>query len=80
MNKYVVMYNSIDYGNNLMYDYEVIEGKTPKEALKNRFNKEFKRLTGDDGRYAEVILVKGDFRDNTVYHKGRYQQLCYGRI
>ena len=75
MNKYVVTYNSTK---NLLDDYQVIEGKTPKEALKNAFNKEYKRLTGDAGRYATIILVKGDLKNNIIHYSGRYQMLCFG--
>ena len=77
MNTWVISYNSIESGNSLMYEYETIEGKNAKDALKKRFNKDFKRLTGDDGRYAEVILVKGYFENNTIYYKGNGARLCY---
>jgi len=80
MNKYVISYDELTHGNSLIHEYEVIEGKTPKEALKTHFKKEFIRLTGDAGRYAKVILVKGDFRDNTIFYSGKYQQLCYGLV
>ena len=59
MDKWVITYNSIDNGNALMYEYETIEGKNAKEALKNRFNTGFERLTGDAGRYAEVPGITG---------------------
>ena len=66
----------------MLYDYETIEGKTPKEALKKHFNREFQRLTGDAGEYADVILVKGyyDEERNTIHCAGRYQTLCYGLV
>lgn len=83
MEKFVIMYNSIDHGNDLMYDYETIEGKDYKDALKRRFNTDFKRLTGDNGRYAEVILVKGFYDhliNNIVCSNRRPMQLCYSRI
>ena len=54
------------------------EGKNAKDALKKAFNKDYKRLTGDAGRHVSIILIKGDFRDNTIYYQGKYQLLCYG--
>lgn len=75
MNKYVVTYNS---NKALLDDYQVIEGKNAKDALKKAFNKDYKRLTGDAGRHVSIILIKGDFRDNTIYYQGKYQLLCYG--
>lgn len=82
MNKYVMTFNSIKNGDSLFIDYETIEGRTPKEALKSHFNKEFQRLTGDAGRYATVILVKGtyDKEKNNLHYSGRYQQLCFSEV
>jgi len=84
MNTYVVEYNSISNGNSLLYGYENIEGKTPLEALKNRFGVEFRRLTGDAGRYAEIIISKGTVTDQGGYPIikpcGKYQRLCYERV
>jgi hypothetical protein len=57
--------------------YQVIEGKTPKLALETAFKKKFKRVYGDEGRYASIILVKGDFKNNTIIPDGRYQMLCF---
>jgi len=74
MNKYVVMYNR---NKNLLDDYQVIEGKNPKDALKRAFSLNYERLTGEQSKYASIILVKGDFRNNTMYYEGRHQQLCY---
>jgi hypothetical protein len=76
-NKYVIIYNN---NNDLFDEYQVIEGKTPKEALKKTFGKEFKRLTGDAGRYARIILVKGDYKNNTITPAGRYQTLCFSEV
>jgi hypothetical protein len=82
VNQYVITYNSVEHGDGLLYDYETIKGKTPKEALKKHFNREFKRLTGDAGRYADVILIKGyyDEEHNIIRYTGRYQTLCYGLV
>lgn len=83
MNKYVIMYNEITHGNKLMYDYETIEGKDPKDALNKHFGIDFKRLTGDSDRYSEVILIKGFYdhlTNNIVYPGKRVTQLCYGRV
>lgn len=74
MNKYVIMHI---VNEPLLNDYQVIEGSTPKEALKKKFNKEYKRLTGDDARYATITLVKGDIRGNNIVYNGRYQLLCF---
>jgi len=79
MDKWVVTYNSIDNGNSLMYGYETIEGKNAKDALKKRFNIEFQRLTGDNGRYAEVILQKGYFENNTIHFTGNGARLCFAK-
>lgn len=79
MDKWVITYNSIDNGNSLMYGYETIEGKNAKDALKKRFNLEFERLTGEAGNYAEVIIQKGYFEDNTIYYTGNGARLCFGR-
>lgn len=80
MNTWVVMFANIGSNTGLFADYEVIEGKTAMEALKARFNKEFQRLTGDMGRYASIILVKGSYDKscNTLHYNGKYQRLCYG--
>jgi len=74
LNKYIVMYNR---NKNLLDDYQVIEGKNPKDALKRAFSLNYERLTGEQSKYASIILVKGDFRNNTIYYEGRHQQLCY---
>lgn len=74
MTKYIVTYNG---SQNLFYDYQVIEGKDAKDALKRAFGKVFHRLTGDAGRYATIILVKGEMRGNTQVIKGKYTMLCY---
>jgi len=80
MDKWVITYNDIDNKNALMYEYETIEGKNSKDALKKRFGKEFKRLTGDSGRYANVILRKGYFENNTIHCTTNGAMLCYGLI
>lgn len=79
MNSYVVTY---DDSVGLFDDYKVIQGKTPKEALKQAYNREFNRLTGDAGRYANVILLKGtyDKESNTIRYDGRGQRLCFGYV
>jgi hypothetical protein len=79
LNKYVVTYNDTE---NLFDPYKTIEGKNPKDALKKAFNKDYERLTGDRGRYANIILVKGEFdkENNSIIYNGRYQRLCYGII
>lgn len=81
MDKWVITFNCIDHGNSLLYEYETIEGKDAKEALKNRFNREFKRLTGDAGRYAEVILQKGYYipERNAIQLTSNGAMLCYER-
>ncbi|MEG0898375.1 MAG: hypothetical protein RSF40_01515 [Oscillospiraceae bacterium] len=78
MNKYIVVFNDLR-NNPLNEDYETIEGETAKQALKNRFKQNFKRLYGDEGRCAEIILVKGYFENNTIHPDGRYIQLCFKR-
>jgi len=82
MKQYVIMYNSIDNKNSLFYGYETIEGKNPKDALKKRFNNEFERLTGEQGRYAEIILMGGryDKESNNVHYTGNGSRLCFSRI
>ena len=75
MNKYVIMYDS---SKSIFSEYETIEGKTPKDALKKHFNKDFERLTGDAGRFATIILVKGELRGKTIYYPGKKcQRLCF---
>lgn len=80
MNTWVIMFANIGNNTGLFADYETIQGKTAMEALKAKFNREFQRLTGDMGRYANIILVKGSYdkSSNTLHYKGRYQSLCYG--
>jgi len=65
-----------------MYGYETIEGKNAKDALKKRFGVNFKRLTGDAGRYAEVILQKGFFisETNSIQLTSNGAMLCYERV
>jgi len=77
LNKYIVKYDS---RKSIFDDYQVIEGKNPKDALKKAFNKDYMRLTGEASRYATIILVKGDYdkQSNNIIYKGRYQLLCYG--
>lgn len=77
MEKYVVTFNN---KRNLLDDYEVIEGKTAKDALKKAYGKEYNRLTGDSARYADIILIKGEMRGNNIVYKGRYTQLCFGEV
>ena len=77
INSYVVSFNDKQ---GLFDEYKTIQGKTAKEALKKAFNKDYKRLTGDAGRYANIILIKGYFENNTIHYVGKYQQLCYGEI
>lgn len=79
MDKWVITFNSIEHGSKLIYGYETIEGKNAKDALKKRFNKDFERLTGDNGRYAEIILQKGYFENNTIHLTGNGAKLCFER-
>lgn len=78
MQKWVLSFNDIDHKNGLLYGYETIEGKNAKDALLKRFGKEFKRLTGEQGRYANVILIKGYFENNTIHCIGNGARLCFG--
>lgn len=78
--QWIITYNTIDNGCSLMYGYETIEGKNAKDALNKRFNKNFERLTGDAGRYAQIILVKGYNVGNVFHYSGRYSMLCYSPI
>lgn len=83
MNEYVIMYNEIGHKGELLYDYETIQGKNPKDALKKHFGLNFKRVTGENRRYAEVILMKGFYdplTNNIVYSGSRATQLCYSRV
>lgn len=75
---WVITYNDIDHGNKLVYDYETISGKNAKDALKKRFGKDFTRLTGDAGRYANVILVKGYYANGRIHLANRGVSLCFG--
>lgn len=77
MKTWVLTYNDLG-GNSLSSSYETIEGKSAMDALLKRFGRKFQRLTGDAGRYANVILVRGYFRDNNIHYEGKYQRLCYG--
>jgi hypothetical protein len=80
MNKWVITFNNISHGDKLLYSYETIEGKNAMDALKKRFGRQFKRLTGDSSRFANVILMKGYFADNSIHYVGKCQSLCYGVI
>ena len=78
MENFVITYNSIKNGDRLFHEYETIQGKNAKAALKSYFEREFERLYGDAGRYADVIIVKGTFENNTIKYSGRkYQELCF---
>jgi hypothetical protein len=80
MDNWVITYNAIDNGDKLIYNLETIEGKNAKDALKTRFKTNFNRLTGDAGRYAEVILQKGYFENNTIHLTSNGALLCYERL
>lgn len=83
MENFVVTFNNIDSQNTLVDPYENIQGKNYLDALEKRFSKQFKRLMGDDGRYANVIIVKGtyDKDNNMIYYSGkRCVRLCYGLV
>ena len=77
MDKWVITYNGIDGKDILMNEYETIEGKNAMDALNKKFGKSFERATGDFGRYADVILIKGYFMNNNIHAAGRPQRLCY---
>jgi hypothetical protein len=73
MNSYVITYCD---GMPLLTAYETIQGNTPKDALKRKYNKDFRRVTGDESRYADVILQRGYMRDErTLITQGN--QTCY---
>lgn len=78
MNSYVITYNDIDHGDHLLYEIETIEGKNPMDALKKRFKQPLKRLTGESGRYANVIITRGYFENNAIHYCRNCAQLCYG--
>ena len=79
MKTWVISYSAL--GDNELFDeYKTIEGRNALDALKRHFGVEFKRLTGDSGRYAEVILIKGYYKDNNIYCEGRCNRLCYSRV
>lgn len=80
MDKWVITYNQIDHGHSVFYDYETIEGKNPRDALQKRFKTDFKRLTGDSGSHAEVILQKGFFERNMLHFTSNGAMLCYERL
>ena len=77
INSYIIMYNN---QGNILDDYDTIQGKTPKDALKKAFNEDYERLTGDAGRYASIILIKGTYHDNNIYYEGRGSRLCFGVV
>lgn len=74
----MITYNDIDNGNSLGYGYETISGANAKDALTKRFGRSFKRLTGDAGRYANVILVKGYYENNRIHLESNGANLCFG--
>ena len=76
----VITYNDLGGNNNLFGGYENIQGKTAKEAIEKRFEKKFKRLTGEQGRYANIIVLKGTYNKdrNEIQYKGKYTSLCFG--
>lgn len=77
MNKYVIIYDD----NMKLYDsYLVITGKNAKNALYNYYHCNFERVYGDKKKYADVILIKGDYKDNTIIPNGVYREYCYSII
>ena len=80
-NTYVILYNGLEKRDRLMYDYENISGSSPMDAIKKRFNIPLKRLTGDAGRYADVIITRGEYikERNVIIYNGNGARLCYGR-
>jgi hypothetical protein len=78
--QFVVQYDSITNGNSLLYDYKTIEGKNAQDALQKAYGLKFKRLFGEEGSRADVIITKGRYENNTIYYSGRYMLLCYGKI
>jgi hypothetical protein len=77
VNKYVIIYDD----NMKLYDsYLVITGKNAKNALYNYYHCNFERVYGDKKKYANVILVKGDYRDNIITPSGAYREYCYSII
>ena len=74
------MFTNLKKNGSLFDEYEHIQGKNPKEALKNHYNLDFKRAYGDEGRYADVILLKGHIKDRTIYPDGRYTQMCFRKL
>ena len=80
MEKWVLSFNDIDHQNELLYGYETIEGKNAKDALQKRFGKNFKRLTKEEGRCANVILIKGYFENNTIHCTSNGARLCFGIV
>jgi hypothetical protein len=79
MNNYIVTYKSDD---SLFSDYITIQGKNPVEAIKKAFNLNCRYVTGDEDRYSDIILVKGNIETSeygrqTLRYEGRYRRLCY---
>ena len=76
-NTYVLLHNDVDR-NPLGAELECIEGKTPKEALKNRFGINFSRVNWDNAYDANIILAKGHLSGpNTIRLKSRFMRLCF---
>ena len=78
MNKYVITYHN----NMKLYDssYIVISGKNAITALYNYYHCHFKRVYNDNKKYADIILIKGDFKNNTIMPDGAYRAYCYNKI
>lgn len=65
MNKYVIILNKID-GENAAEKYENICGDDIMKALKKRFGRKFKRVTGSSKvKNADVIVMRGEYVQET---------------
>lgn len=74
MNNYVIAF---DINGNMFNNPVQIEGKNPKEALKDYFGKEYKYVTGREPKSFDIILLKGALENGSFKADGRRRMLYY---
>jgi len=74
INNYVIMYGSAE---SIYSNLKEIQGKTPIEALKNAYNKDYIKVYGDESRYSDMILIRGTIKNNTLIYEGKGTRLCF---
>ena len=77
MKNYVVMFAPTV---KLMDNFEIISGKTAKEAIEKRFGKPVKRVRWEDAADCDFIVTTGtyDSNANVIYRQGN--KMCFNII